>query len=66
MADQEQVESPWDGPAPSYRAVPQLNPKTNKPVKFYACMSCGAAIVSKKVHDDWHRKMHSAMMGPPF
>jgi len=66
MATEEQTESPWDESNPHYRAVPQINPKTDEPVKTYACMVCGVAVVSRKIHTEWHKTIQSKQNWPPF
>lgn len=55
MAESEEL-SPWDDPSPSYKAVPEVNPKTDEPVQFYVCTECGVAVVSRKIHSRSHLK----------
>lgn len=54
-SEEEEFESPWDGETPSYRKVPERNPKTGEPVQFYLCGLCGGAVISRKLHSKAHR-----------
>lgn len=47
------MKSPWNEPV-VFKKVPEKNPKTNEPVMFYMCSLCGAVVVNRRIHEQWH------------
>lgn len=44
--------SPWDvGNEPEYKQIPE-----KILTKLWLCSVCGAAVVNRKIHNEWHRR----------
>lgn len=42
-----------------FREIPNVNPKNNKPVVYYACSACGAAVINRNIHIQWHKHINN-------
>lgn len=52
--------SPWEptaSPEPQFKEMPETNPRTGKPPVTHFCGSCGAQVVNRRIHLDWHRDL---------
>jgi len=45
----------------NFRKLPEVNPKTGEPFAQHLCIMCGALVIDRKVHYNWHARLSQKM-----